>query len=100
MLRNEHEVTNHEEYQKIQDIYHLDNPSLDSVLSAMEEQGTVERMQIKGTKNEAVLFECPFRIATSCEYYRVETSEGGEDTDDIVEMLSTAGAAHIVTEHI
>jgi hypothetical protein len=46
------------------------------------------------------LFECPFRIATSCEYYRVETSEGGEDTDDIVEMLSTAGAAHIVTEHI
>lgn len=100
MLRNEHEVTNQEEYQKIQDIYHLDNPSLDSVLEAMEEQGTVERMQIKGTKNEAVLFECPFRIASSCEYYRVETAEGGEDTDDVIEMLSTAGAAHIVTEHI
>lgn len=100
MLRNEHEVTNQEEYRKIQDIFHLDNPSLDSVLSAMEEQGTVERMQIKGTNDEAVLFECPFRIATTCEYYRVETTAGDEDVNDIVEMLSTAGAAHIVTEHI
>lgn len=100
MLRNEHEVIDQEKYEELQNIFHLDNPSLDSVLSAMEEQGTVERMQIKGTKNEAVLFECPFRASSSCEYYRVETSEGGEDTNDIVEMLSTAGAAHIVTEHI
>lgn len=100
MLRNEHEVIDQEKYEELQKTYDLDNPSLDSVLSAMEEQGTVERMQIKGTKNEAVLFECPFRIATSCEYYRVETTAGDEDVDDIVEMLSTAGAAHIVTEHI
>lgn len=100
MLRNEHEVIDQEKYQEIQNTFHMDNPSLDSVLSAMEEQGTVERMQIKGTKNEAVLFECPFRIATTCEYYRVETTVGDEDVDDIVEMLSTAGAAHIVTEHI
>ena len=100
MLRNEHEVIYQEKYEEIHNTFHMDNPSLDLVLSAMEEQGTVERMQIKGTKNEAVLFECPFRIASSCEYYRVETAEGGEDTDDVVEMLSTAGAAHIVTEHI
>lgn len=100
MLRNEHEVIDQEKYEEIQKTFHMDNPSLDSVLSAMEEQGTVELLPIKGTKNEAVLFECPFRIATSCEYYRVETSEGGEDTKDIMELLSTAGAAHIVTEHI
>ena len=84
-------------YDILQEKFKLDTePSLDTVLDLTE----VERLQIKGTKKDSLIYSCPFSGLTSCTYYLVEVVEDESDAEDQIELIKTAGAAHVVTAHI
>lgn len=86
------QIINRKRHKETWELFEMDEPDLDFVSVKLEETGLEE------VAPRLVRLCCPFIDSTECEFQLVE--DVALSTEDEVEGMTIAVAAHVVTEHI